>query len=233
MSAPVLSFADVTLDLPAEGRVLEGLSFTLAAGEALIVQGPAGSGKSVALALAVGLLAPTSGTVTVLGAVPATLHPLALDGLRAQIGFSPQYGALLSNLTLMDNVALPLRWHRGLSAVAGAAAVREAYGLLGAEPPPAVQAAAAPEIHRQLARLAKAVILRPPLLILDEPGAGLDADQREDLWRLVWRVQQDLGCAVLAATSNPGLAQAFTDRTVPLAPRRRSTLRILRPDPLL
>jgi ABC-type transporter Mla maintaining outer membrane lipid asymmetry ATPase subunit MlaF len=233
MNDAVLSFDTVFLDLPSEGQVLSGLSFSLAAGESLLLHGPAGSGKSAALALIVGLLAPTAGRVTVLGAEPATLAARTLDGLRAQVGYSPQYGALLSNLTLMDNVALPLRWHRGASPLVGATAVREAYALLGAEPPPPVQAAAAPEIHRQLARLAKAVILRPPLLVLDEPGGGLDADQREDLWRLIWRIQQDLGCAVLAATSDPGPARAFSERLVPLPPRRRNTLSILRPEPLL
>jgi ABC-type transporter Mla maintaining outer membrane lipid asymmetry ATPase subunit MlaF len=230
MSGAVLSYDEVALDLPGEGCVLADLSCTVAPGEALLLAGPSGSGKSAALALAVGLLRPTDGTVRVLDSDPADLTPRLLDRLRSRIGFSPQRGSLLSNLTLEDNVALPLRWHRGASAAEAAAAVGETYALLGVDPPPPVQAASAPEIHRQLARIAKVIILRPPLLILDEPGAGLDREQREDFWRLIWRAQQDLGCAVLAATSDPGPAAALTERVVPLPPRKRTTLRLLSSD---
>jgi ABC-type Mn2+/Zn2+ transport system ATPase subunit len=107
--------------------------------------------------------------------------------------------------------------------------VDETYALMGAVPPPPVQTAAASEEHRQLARLARAIALRPALLVIDEPGAGLDAQGREDLWRLLWRLQEDLGCAILAATSDPGPAAALTTRTIPLPPRRHTTLGILRP----
>ena len=230
--ASLLEFAAVAVTLPDEGLLLDGLSFNLAPGESVVLTGAAGCGKSAALALTVGLLKPTWGTVTVLGANPATLTAAALDGLRATIGFSPQRGALLSNLSLADNVALPLRWHRGLSATAADAAVRETYALMGAPPPPTVQASLAAEEHRQLARLARAIVLRPALLVIDEPGGGLDALQREDLWRLLWRLQEDLGCAILAATSDAGPAAALTSRTIPLPPRRHTTLGILRPDPI-
>lgn len=223
-----LAFEHVFLASQGE-PLIEDLDLRLGAGEALVVAGPAGSGKSAVVALAAGLARPEAGTVRLLDGDPA--DPATGPGLRARAGFAPRAGALLSNLTLADNVALPLRWHRGLGAAAAQAAVEDTYRLMGAEPPPPVQAAYASPDQRELARLARALVLRPPLLVVDEPGAGLDAGVRDELWRLLWRLADEVRCAVLALTVDPGPARALSERVVHLPPRRRTTLRIIRPAP--
>jgi ABC-type transporter Mla maintaining outer membrane lipid asymmetry ATPase subunit MlaF len=225
---PLLAFDHVHLASHGEA-LIEDLDFRLGPGEALVVTGPAGSGKSAITALAAGLTRPGQGSVRLAGGDPA--DPAAGPALRATAGFAPRSGALLSNLTLADNVALPLRWHRGLSATAAQTSVEATYRLLGAEPPPSVQAARAAPDQRELARLARAMALRPPLLVVDEAGAGLDAALREDLWRLLWRLSEETGCAVLALTVDPGPARVLSERMIHLPPRRRTTLRILRHAP--
>ena len=211
---PLLTFTDVGLHLPgAEAPVLEHVSFVLAAGEALVLTGPPACGKSTALDLAWGGKAPTTGTI-----------------LRAEgpVGWLPQAGALVSNLSLWDNVALPLRWHRGTDAEATTRAIDDLCEVMECEPPPRVPAATAAPEHRAVAAVARALVLRPALLIADEPGGDLGSDSREDLWRMLWRVQAAWGTAILAATTDPGPAQGLTDRRLDLPGRRTMAFRLWR-----
>jgi ABC-type sulfate/molybdate transport systems ATPase subunit len=226
MSGPaVLCFSRVHLAARGEA-LIEAFDLSLETGGRAVVAGPAGSGKSALVALAAGLAVPDAGSVRLLGVDPA--DPRTGPALRARTGFAPRAGALLSNLTLAENAALPLRWHRGLSAADAQRAAEDTYRLLGAEPPPPLRAADASPDQRELARLARAMALRPALLVVDEPGGGLDAAVREDFWRLLWRLADATGCAVLALTVDPLHAGILGGRVVHLPPRRRTTLRILR-----
>lgn len=224
MSAPVLvRFDDVGLHSPGhEEPLLQGLTFSLDEGAALTLTGAAGNGKSTALAMVVGGATPTAGEVRVLGERPARLTPEGLDGLRARIGYVPQRGGLLSNLSLLDNVALPLRYHRSAGddeVRAGLARVQEALGI---EPLPALPAALAPLKLRLLAAVARALILQPRVLILDEPARDLAGLAEQDLWRLLAGLRERLGIAILAATGNAESAYLLGGSVIALPARRRA-----------
>lgn len=208
--------------------LLEGLDFTLSPGEALTLIGPPGCGKSTALALVAGGLKPTAGAVELDGVDLASLGGDALALHRRKIGFTPQRGGLLSNLTLVDNISLPLRYHRGADEVEVAATLKRLFRLFEVDDPPAVQASYASATWRWIAALARALVLEPDLLVVDDLGEELEVTDREDLWRLLWRVHSERGFAVLATTSDAGSASTLGDRVLALPGRRQVNFRILR-----
>ena len=106
-SQPVVVFDDVSIGF--EGKqVLENISLTVSPGETRILLGPAGSGKSVLLKLANGLIRPDSGTITVFGERIDNMPEEQLFQLRGRIGMVFQEGALFDSLTVRDNVAYRL-----------------------------------------------------------------------------------------------------------------------------
>lgn len=225
----MLSFSQITVRSAGFAEpLLHELTATVAAGSALTLVGPPGCGKSTALALIAGGLAPTSGTVRVAGSDPVNLRGEALALHRQAIGYVPQRGALLSNLTLVDNITLPLRYHRNASVTDAAAELKALLRLFEVEDPPAVQAALASPIWRGIAALGRALIMNPTLLVLDDLGEDLDAVDREDLWRLLWRVRIERGLTVLASTSDLTAATTLGDQVLTLPGRRTVNFRILR-----
>ncbi len=228
MSAPLLWFDAVCVHDPDYAEpLLEFLRLQIRAGEAVALVGPSGSGKSTALALALGESEPTAGAVQVLAWDPRALDRAGLRELRLRVGHLPQQGGLLSNLTLADNIALPLLFHRRLEEGAARHEVRALCRLLDLHELPAVMPALAPPLLRQAVALARALILQPTLLLIDEPDAGLGGDAQEDWWRLLWRVQQELGVAMLVATADREHVQILTGTVVPLQKRRTATFRLL------
>src|SRR6201996_196079 len=110
-SAPVLIFDDVSIGFEGK-KVLENISLTVAPGDTRILLGPAGSGKSVLLKLANGLMRPDSGTISVFGEEINNLREEQLFKLRGRIGMVFQEGALFDSLTVRDNVAYRLMEQR-------------------------------------------------------------------------------------------------------------------------
>ena len=153
-----------------EAQVLEGLSATIPLTGVTFIVGTSGSGKSVLCRLAVGLLKPDAGEVHLLGEAVHALPERALSRLRAQAPYLVQGPALLDWLSLEDNVALALR------VKAGDARVQEAIERVGLGPfktrfPPEV----GPGIRKRAA-IARALVLKPKVLLLDEPTTGLDRE---------------------------------------------------------
>jgi phospholipid/cholesterol/gamma-HCH transport system ATP-binding protein len=200
---PVVSFEDVSYrSADFDAPLLENLSARIGEGESLVLAGPAHNGKSTALAMVMGGAWPSSGEVRVLGLRPRLLPEDQLDELRSRIGYVPQQGGLLSNLSLIDNVSLPLRYHRDPSDDEVRAALERVQRLLGVRELPTIPAALAPLRLRRVAAIARALILEPRLLVLDEPARGLAGWEKRELWGLLAAVQAALGVAVLAATSD-------------------------------
>jgi ABC-type transporter Mla maintaining outer membrane lipid asymmetry ATPase subunit MlaF len=162
-----------------------GVTLTVETGEFLTLVGPARSGKGVILKLCAGLIEPVEGTVRVLDCELAGLDEEALIDLRMRVGIVLQPPGLLSNMTVYNNVALPLRYHRGLSD-------EEIRPLVEAELESLGMAALAERFPAQLtpgeargAAIARAMILGQELLLLDEPTDGMDAGMIKRLGRLL------------------------------------------------
>ena len=205
-----LSLRGLHFGYPDQAPVVEDLDLELAAGEIHCLVGRSGCGKTTLLKLAAGLLRPTAGTVLVRGA------PLA-D--RRSVGFVFQQPTLLDWLSVRDNVLLPVTLQRPPDSndLLAADALLAQLGLAGCSLRHPRQLSGGQQSRVALAR---ALLLQPPLLLLDEPFAALDAITREDLQRDLLRLCRAQGCTALFVTHDIAEAVFLGDRVSVLAAGR-------------
>lgn len=187
--------------------VLTGLSVEIPLEGITFVVGKSGSGKSVLCRLAVGLLKPDAGTVTLLGERVDTLPERKLAHLRAKVPYLVQGPALLDWLTLEDNVALP----DARAKTDGR--VQEAMERVGLTPfasrfPPEV----GPGIRKRAA-IARALVLAPQALLLDEPTTGLDQEAAGQVNETLAVLRQQ-GLAAIVVSHDYAALQLLADRVV-------------------
>ncbi len=197
-TTPLIEFDRVRKSFGAAQPVLNEASFTVERGQFAVLTGANGAGKSTALKLITGWLAPDDGRVAVAGEEPARLRDAALSALRRAIGMVPQDLLLLADRSVLENVMLPALAD-GLSRKAAAERARSALqrvGLAddGAEMPAQLSAGA-----QQRAALARAIVNRPAVLLVDEPTAFLDAAAASVLLQLLEEFAR-AGMAVLMAS---------------------------------
>lgn len=206
---------------------LREVSLTVEPGEVVAVTGPSGCGKSTLLHAAAGLLEPQAGSVELLGTDLQALDEAGRAVLRRRdVGIVLQYGQLVPDMTLEDNVALPLLLDGG-DLAASRTAARDALARVGLE-----QAGqAVPEElsggQAQRAAIARALITSPKLLLADEPVASLDAVAAQDALDLMLSVARRDGGAVVLVTHD-NLVAAMADREVRLRDGRVDRETVLR-----
>src|SRR6059036_1371435 len=180
------------------GHLVQDVSFTVAAGETLVLLGRSGSGKTTTLKLINRLLEPTAGEVLVAGERAAGLEPTRL---RRRIGYVIQEVGLFPHFTVAQNVGLVPRLE-GWPAERIAARVRELLALVGLDP--GVFSARYPHElsggQRQRVGVARALAADPALLLLDEPFGALDPITRVELQREFLALQRRLGKAIVFVT---------------------------------
>jgi phospholipid/cholesterol/gamma-HCH transport system ATP-binding protein len=172
---PVLEFEDVTLSL-GEAAVLSHISFSVGQGETRIIFGAAGSGKTVLLKTALGLLKPDSGRVSVFGHDIANMREEDLFEIRSRIGMLFQESALFDSLTIEENVAYPLLNQRSIHSSPEQARTRaeEVLSFVELEHTMEKWPSELSGGMRRRVGIARAVATRPPLVLYDSPTAGLD-----------------------------------------------------------
>jgi phospholipid/cholesterol/gamma-HCH transport system ATP-binding protein len=182
---PPLVYRDVTL----LGRPDRRFNLTLQPGEAVAAVGDENSGVDALGALALGLATPAAGTVEVLGLPVADLSYYELLVFRRRLGYLPQGDGLLQNLSLRDNVALPVRFatdHKLREVDAKVAQLVEDFRLRAIA---GLRPAQATEEDRRRAAAARAVALDPALLVLELPFVGLTGRAAVDLLDRVARTE--------------------------------------------
>jgi phospholipid/cholesterol/gamma-HCH transport system ATP-binding protein len=164
--------------------ILRDLSLTVARGDALCVLGRSGSGKSVTLKLMIRLLQPDSGQIRIAGDNIAELEDDRLSQVRHKIGFLFQNAALFDSFSLHDNLALPLRRLTTKSRQEIEEAVDGALNRVGLAADKNKMPAELSGGMKKRAGLARALVLEPDILLMDEPSSGLDritASEIDDL----------------------------------------------------
>ena len=198
--------------------VHQDLEFTVGRGEMLSLVGGSGTGKTVLLRQILGLAQPTRGTVTVLGR-PAS--ELGREGAASRVGMLFQHGALFSAFNVLDNVAFALREQGTLpdDLVRDAALVK--LQMVGLKPEHATRMPAdlSGGMIKRVA-LARALIMDPPLLLLDEPTAGLDPSSADEFCALVRELRASLGLTVVMVTHDLDTLFALSTRVAVLADKR-------------
>ena len=197
-SERVLSFEDVRIGF-GQGDVLTGLSFSVAAGETKVLIGESGTGKSLALKLAAGLLQPDSGSVHVLGRDLSHLSEKELLDFRRQIGFVFQEGALFDSLSVAENVAYRLREDH-LNDEEIEQRVRESLRFVEMEDTLDKLPSELSGGMRRRVSIARALISRPPVVLYDSPTAGLDPVTSQTIITLIMRLRDTQGVTSMLAT---------------------------------
>jgi NitT/TauT family transport system ATP-binding protein len=204
---PLLRFDDVAVRFGANRDVLSKTSLSIQAGEFVSLLGPSGCGKSTLLNLTAGTLRPRQGTIYFAGR-PVT-------SINRDVGYVTQEDTMLPWLSLSANVGLPLRMRR----VARASVREQVMALLtsfGLEAAAARYPAQLSGGMKKRGLLARALIYKPRLLLMDEPFAALDAQMRSQLQKELRRVVRDTGVAVLFVTHDIEEAALLSDRVVVL-----------------
>lgn len=193
-------------------KVLDDVSFQVGAGKALCVLGRSGTGKSVTLKLMIGLLKPDQGEVRIQSEDIAHFKPEDLSRVRRHIGFLFQSAALFDSFNLGDNLALPLRrLDKTKSESEIKQAVEEALQQVGL----AADARKMPNDlsggMRKRAGLARALVLKPKLLLVDEPSSGLDRITASEIDDLLLHFKDDLKTTMVIVTHDVRGARRIAD----------------------
>jgi len=188
---------------------VEALDFTLPRGATLGLLGGNGAGKTTTIAMLLGLLVPTSGRITALG------HDMATDRFAAlaRMNFSSPYVALPHRLSVEENLRVYAHLYGVPQAARRIADLAEQLQLTGLLKRPAGELSAG---QKTRVALAKALVNRPDLLLLDEPTASLDPDTGD--WVRGWleRYRAETGCAILLASHNMAEVERLCDQVLML-----------------
>ena len=195
---PAITFQDVWVGFD-EGQVLRGVTFQVQERETLILLGETGTGKTLTLKMAAGLLAPNSGSVVVLGNEISEMSEVELLPFRRKIGFVFQEGALFDSMTVGENVAYRLREDR-LAEEEIESRVLEVLRFVELEHTVDMLPSELSGGMKRRVSIARALINQPPIVLYDSPTAGLDPVTSQTIIRLILRLRDVYGVTALLAT---------------------------------
>ena len=201
-----------------ELEILKGIDFTIVKGEFVAIMGSSGSGKSTLLGLLAGLDSPTSGEVRLNGVAISYLAEDKLAQIRGRtLGFVFQSYQLIPTLTALENVLLPYELNSDEKSTRGTGLERargllEAVGLTDRLDHYPVQLSGG---EQQRVALARAFVLRPPIVLADEPTGNLDSVNGQQVLKLLMNLNRDEGTTLVLVTHDPAVA-ALAHRRITL-----------------
>jgi phospholipid/cholesterol/gamma-HCH transport system ATP-binding protein len=198
-------------------EVLKGVDLDLYQGENLVVLGRSGTGKSVLIKIIAGLLKADEGRIEVLGRDVSALTPREWDELRLKIGFSFQNSALYDSMTVRENLEFPLTRHvKNLSRAEINRTVESTLEAVGLAQTADQMPSELSGGQRKRIGIARTVILKPDIMLYDEPTAGLDPITCIGINNLINEVQEQYQTSSIIITHDLTCAKATADRVVML-----------------
>ena len=207
----IISVTGLTKQIDGQ-QILRGIDLQVAAGETLVIIGRSGSGKSVLLKHLIGLMTPTSGTVSIESREIVGLKERQLLPIRKTIGMMFQGCALFDAMTVEENVAFPLREAGERNPAVIRAKVAEALDvvdLTGHEQKLPVNLSGG---MKKRVAMARVVITRPHCILYDEPTAGLDPVVSDSINHLIRRMQKRFGVTSVVVTHDMKCAEYVADK---------------------
>ena len=196
-------------------QVLKGVDLQVARGENVVVLGRSGTGKSVLIKIVCGLLMQDKGSVIVLGEDVKKLDTKRLEELRLKVGFSFQLSALYDSMTVKENIAFPLmRNFRHLSKAevqTKVEAVLNSVSLLKSKDQYPAELSGG---QKKRIGIARTLVLRPEIMLYDEPTAGLDPISSIEINKLIRDISNDFGVSSIIITHDLVCAKTTGDRLV-------------------
>ena len=196
--------------------VLDGVTLDLLRGQTTVVVGPSGTGKSVLLKHIVGLIRPDRGAVWFDDLCISRLGAADLVSARTRIGFLFQMGALFDSMSVGENIMFPLREHTRQSRLQRRERCREVLdlvGLAGLEPKMPSDLSGG---QRKRVALARAIVLKPEVILYDEPTTGLDPIRADLINELIIALSRRLGVTSIVVTHDMASARKIAHRIVML-----------------
>jgi phospholipid/cholesterol/gamma-HCH transport system ATP-binding protein len=192
--------------------VLRDLDLSVERGETLVIVGRSGCGKTVLLKHVMGLMKPDEGRVIIDGVDITRLSERALDGIRLKLGMLFQEAALFDSLTVFENVGFALQEHTKLSRERVETRVKECLTSVGLEGIEALYPEALSGGMKKRVGLARAIALRPEILLYDEPTSGVDPLMGAEINLLIQSLRDQLGVTSLVVTHDVESALQIGDR---------------------
>ena len=193
-------------------EIIRDVSFDIPSRQFVAIMGPSGSGKSTLLGLMAGLDAPTSGTISIDGVKITSLRENELAQLRGKkLGFVFQSYHLIPTLTAFENVLLPMEFNGGTDGAGRAEYLLESVGLTGRRDHYPVQLSGG---EQQRVALARAFMMKPAVLLADEPTGNLDSENGRHVLELLIRLNEEEGTTLVLVTHDELLASHAERRIV-------------------
>lgn len=197
-------------------KVLDGFDLDLYEGESLVIMGKSGSGKSVMIKCLVGLVPHDSGTINIMGRDLDLADETDMDTIRTEVGFLFQGSALYDSMTVRENLEFPLRRHtRKFGEIDDATPlVLEALRDVGLEDAIDLMPEELSGGMKRRIALARTLILKPSIILYDEPTTGLDPITSKEIVMLMKRIQEQYKTSSIIITHDVDCARYIADRMI-------------------
>ncbi len=213
--APIIEIKGLYKSFGKNKDVLKGVNLQVMKGENLVVLGKSGSGKSIAIKCIVGLVKADKGKINVFGREVLKLEEEELNKIRLRIGFLFQNGALYDSMTVKENLAFPLlRHHHELSEEDIERAIKETLASVGLLEAIDKMPSELSGGMRKRVGLARTLILKPEILLYDEPTTGLDTITAREISELILHIQKKYKTTSIIITHDMACAKFTSDRIV-------------------
>lgn len=211
MANPIIEFQDVTIAF-GEDVILQNVSLKIYPQDTIVILGLSGSGKTVLLKALAGIYQPAKGHAKCRGFDWQTVTLQQKHDLSSKIGMQFQKGALFDEMDAYDNVAYPLREHTNLSEEKIHDRVLECLRAVDLEKAQHLQTYEMSGGMRQRLGIARAIALKPEILFMDDPTAGLDPIHSDDMTELILNLKNSIGATLIVVTHDIARAYQFGGR---------------------
>ena len=200
-----------------DNKVINGFDFDLKRGENVVVLGKSGSGKSVLIKLIIGLMKPAQGSIEVFKDKVETLSTSQLDEMRVKVGFLFQSNALYDSMTVRENLEFPLRRHRKKTSKEEVnKLVMEALTNVGLPQTVDMMPSELSGGMRKRIALARTLILKPEIILYDEPTTGLDPITGKEISHLMLDIQKKYNTSSIIISHDINCVKIVANRIVML-----------------
>ena len=214
---PIIVIKDLHKTFGKDNKVLQGVNLTVNKGEDLVILGRSGSGKSVTIKCIVGLIEPDKGEIKVFDENVLNLTKPKLNEIRVRIGFLFQSGALYDSMSVRENLAFTLRKHKSeLTAEEVESEVIEALDNLGlGDAIDKMPSELSGGMQKRIG-LARTLILKPEIILYDEPTTGLDTITSREISELILDIKHKQKTTSIIITHDMACAKLTADRIMVL-----------------